>query len=250
MKDLNTNNESNQKILEEENKIKSEEDMKKINEKKMLQEALEQKRKSIKNFLQETNNVLSSIISTWENYREGYNKYFTEELKPKFNEFLSYPCITSFQDKAIIIYIFLCKYFLIRMNHLKEIPKDEIYHMINIVCGQNYNLFSIQPTDVNNQDYELINDKFFYDEFKRILPDKEIENSYIHNNKNCLYKYFIEFIFQSGFIDNYIKNILLREDLLPNEFGFCAYFPQNLFYLCDSNFIRKKKLEYFNYKNY
>ena len=34
MKDLNTNNESNQKILEEENKIKSEEDMKKINEKK------------------------------------------------------------------------------------------------------------------------------------------------------------------------------------------------------------------------
>ena len=50
MKDLNTNNESNQKILEEENKIKSEEDMKKINEKKMLQEALEQKRKSIMNF--------------------------------------------------------------------------------------------------------------------------------------------------------------------------------------------------------
>ena len=240
MKDLNTNNESNQKILEEENKIKSEEDMKKINEKKMLQEAQEQKIKSIMNFLQETNNILSSIISTWENYREGYNKYFTEELKPKFNEFLSYPCITSFQDKAIIIYIFLCKYFLIRMNHLKEIPKDEIYHMINIVCGQNYNLFSIQPTDVNNQDYELINDKFFYDEFKRILPDKEIENSYIHNNKNCLYKYFIEFIFQSGFIDNYIKNILLREDLLPSEFGFCAYFPQNLFYLCDSNFIRKK----------
>ena len=51
----------------------------------------------------------------------------------------------------------------------------------------------------------------------------------------------MEFIFQSGFVEKYLNEYLTRDDILANEFGNVAYFPANLLYYCDKNFIQKKK---------
>ena len=67
---------------------------------------MDYKSASIINLSTEFDNILTSINTTWENYREGYVKYFNEEVKPKFNELLSYPCINSNRKKVILIFSF------------------------------------------------------------------------------------------------------------------------------------------------
>ena len=246
--------EAEQKISQEvNNKINIEENGKKLNESELIQEALDYKSASIINLSTELDSILNSINTTWENYREGYVKYFNEEVKPKFNELLSYPCINSNREKVLLIFSFFYKYFLNRINYLKELPKDEMYMMLPIIYGQNYNIFSLHPNVSGIQEYELIEDKYFYKIFKEFLPNKEVENTYANNIHNCCYKYFIEFIFQSGFIDAYLTYFLIREDLSPPEFSAICYFPGNIFYLCDKHFILKrdwniKIIKIINYK--
>ena len=112
--------------------------------------------------------------------------------------------------------------------------------MLSIIYGQNYNIFSIHPNVGGIQEYELIEDKYFYQVFKELLPNKDVENFYANNPYNCCYKYFIEFIFQSGFNDAFLTDYLIREDLYPSELSAICYFPGNILYLCDKNFILKK----------
>ena len=249
-----TSTETAQKIeVEENDNLNSFENGKKINENNLIQEALDHKSVSIINLANELDTILTSINSTWENYPAGFTKYYNEEIKPKFNELLSYPCITSNQEKVILIFCFVCKYFLNRIKLLKVIPKDEIFQMLSIIYGQNYNIFSTNPNIGNSQGYELIEDKYFYQAFKELLPDKEVENSFGSNIFNCCYKYFLEFIFQSGFVENYLNDLLIREDINPQDFGALCYFPGNLLHHCDKNFIMKKKwnikiIQTINYK--
>ena len=240
IKETNTSSEAAQKMQEEQKIIIDEETQKKISENEMIQEALDQKSASIIKLSNELESILSSINTTWENYPEGYAKYFTEEIKPKFQELLNYPCITSYREKVLLIFGFICKYFLSRINYLKVIPKEEMYLMITTIYGGNMNIFSTNPNLGGNQAFELIDDAYFYHIFKEILPNKDIENSYCLNNKNCLYKYFLEFIFQSGFVENYLNVFLFRDDIAQSEFGNLLYFPANLLYLCDMDFIKKK----------
>ena len=241
-KDTETiSDEANQKMMEEKDIIMKEEKEKKYNKNDILQEALDQKSISIINFANELDNILTSINTTWENYRDGYAKYCAEEIRPKVNELLNYPCINSNREKVILIFSFFCKYILNRMNFLKEISKDELYIILTIIYSTKSNLYSKFPNIGNNQGYELVDDKYFYIAFKEILPDKELENSYGANQFNCFYKYFLEFIFQSGFVEKYLNEYLTRDDILANEFGNVAYFPANLLYYCDKNFIQKKK---------
>ena len=168
-----TSTETSQKIeIEQSDSTNNFENGKNISENNLIQEALDHKSISIINLANELDGVLTSINSTWENYRGGFVKFYDEEIKPKFNELLSYPCITSNQEKVILIFSFICKYFLSRMNLLKLIPKDEIFQMLSIIYGQNYNIFSTNPNIGNNQGYELIEDKYFYKVFKDLLPDK------------------------------------------------------------------------------
>ena len=232
-----TSTETAQKIeVEENDNLNSFENGKKINENNLIQEALDHKSVSIINLANELDTILTSINGTWENYPAGFVKYYNEEIKPKFNELLSYPCITSNQEKVILIFCFVCKYFLNRIKLLKVIPKDEIFQMLSIIYGQNYNIFSTNPNIGNSQGYELIEDKYFYQAFKELLPDKEVENSFGSNNFNCCYKYFLEFIFQSGFVENYLNDLLIREDINPQDFGALCYFPGNLLHHCEKNF--------------
>ena len=233
--------EANEKMREEKDIIMKEEKEKKYNQNDILQEALDQKSISIIDFANELDYILTSIKSTWENYRDGYTKYCVEEIRPKVNELLNYPCINSNREKVILIFSFFCKYILNRMNYLKEISKDEIYIILTIIYSNKANLYSKFPNTGNNQGYELIEDKYFYIAFKEILPDKEVENSYGVNPFNCFYKYFLEFLFQSGFVEKYLNEFLTRGDIVANEFGNLAYFPANLLFYCDKNFIQKKK---------
>ena len=62
--------------------------------------------------------------------------------------------------------------------------------MLPIIYGQNYNIFSLHPNVSGIQEYELIEDKYFYKIFKEFLPNKEVENTYANNIHNCCYKYF------------------------------------------------------------
>ena len=235
--------EANQKMLEEEkNETRNEESEKKMKEEEMnIKEALDQKSLAIINFSNELETLLLSIQTIWENNNEGFVKYYTEEVKPKFNEYLSYPSITAYREKVIQIFGFLCKYFLNRKNFLKIISRDEIYTMLNIIYGQNYNIFSINPNTGGIQEYEFIEDKYFYHVFKELLPNKEVQNSYSLNDKNCCYKYFLEFIFQCGFVEDYLCDYLHRIDLTPLDFSAICYFPANLLHLCDKDFVKEKK---------
>ena len=234
-------NEVNQKIMEEKDVIMKEENAKKSTDNNdILQEALNQKFVPLLNFYNKLDSILISINSTWENHRDGYAKFFSEEIRPKILELLSYPCTYSKGDKIIVLFGFLCKYILSRINYLKYIQKEEIYMILGMIYPNKVNLFSKNP-NTGNQPSKLLEDKYFYIVFKEILPDKEVENSYGPNQYNCLYKYFLEFIFQSGFVEKYLNDFLSREDIGINEFGNLVYFPANLLCYCDQQFIQKKK---------
>jgi hypothetical protein len=115
---------------------------------------------------------------------------------------------------VILIFRFLCKYFLSRQKFLKEIPFQEVLGM-NMILSENANIFLVTPLmHDNGQNFELIDDKYFYMIFKELLPEKEIENYYGNIRANCMYKYLIEFLFQCGFFDAYIDNILTRKDIM------------------------------------
>ena len=94
--------EANEKMKEEKDIIMKEEKEKKYDQNDILQEALDQKSISIIDFANELDYILTSIKSTWENYRDGYTKYCVEEIRPKVNELLNYPCINSNREKVIL----------------------------------------------------------------------------------------------------------------------------------------------------
>ena len=149
-----TSSEAKYKISQEtNNKIEIEENEKKINENEIIQEAIDYKSTSILNLSTELDSILISINTTWENNRQGYFKYFNEEVKPKLKELLSYPCINSNREKVILIFCFLIKYFSSRIKFLKEIFADEIYFMLNIIYGQNHYIFSMRPNVGGIQEY-------------------------------------------------------------------------------------------------
>ena len=100
-------NEVNQKIMEEKDVIMKEENAKKSTDNNdILQEALNQKFVPLLNFYNKLDSILISINSTWENHRDGYAKFFSEEIRPKILELLSYPCTYSKGDKIIVLFGF------------------------------------------------------------------------------------------------------------------------------------------------
>ena len=236
------NEENNNKIIidEENQKIKSE----------SIQEAVKEKSKQILNFSNELDNILASILKTWENYREGFQNYYLNEIRQKFNELLNYPCVTMCQEKVILIFKFFCKYLNSRQNCLKIIPTIEIDEMYFLIVSANFNIFSLTPNCGDNHNYELIDDRYFYQVFKELLPTKEVENYYGTNKKNCMYKYFIEFLFQCGYMDSYIDNILTRDDINPYSFSYYALYPLHYLLYCEKEFLKKKNYSIRIIRNY
>ena len=232
----------------DENKIITDEEINKTKNELTVQEKTNQ----ILNFSNELDNILASINTTWENLNQGFEEYYDKEIFPKMQELTNYPCITALQDKVILIFRFLCKYFLSRQNFLKIIPSKEIMTM-SFILYENANIFLLKPAiGVNGQNYELIDDKYFYMIFKELLPEKEIENCYGNLRTNCMYKYLVEFLFQCGFLDAYIDSILTRKDIMsPNIYMQISYYPISVLKYCEKDFLLKKNyniraIKYFN----
>ena len=227
-------------IVEEDQKIKNE---------SIIQEAVHRKSIQILNFSNELEKILASLNIIWENNRDGYNKFYQNDIIPKINELLNYPCITSDEDKIFLIFRFLCKYFNSRQKYLKEIPFNELIQIISILYNQ-VNLFSKKPNNVNNQNCELIDDRNFYNIFKELLPNKEVENTFSNSDKNCMYKYFVEFLFQSGFVDSFVDDILARNDLSQGSFAQISFAPFYILNFCDKEFLMEKNYNLKMIKNY
>ena len=236
--DIN-NQEMSEKIGEEMKDIKSEENEKITNE-HIVDEELIESSKELKNFYSDLEAILININNVWNYNREGFINYYITEIKPKINECLTYPCITSFQDKIILIFRFLCKYFIDRKPFLKELSKEELYMMLNIIHND-INIFMEKPNNVGmEQNYQLIEERYFKQEFINLLPGKLVQNNYGINNKNGMHRYFIAVLFQSGFVDAYINDVITRDDFTPQDFINIAYFPSSMFYTCNKNFIIEK----------
>ena len=122
--------------------------------------------------------------------------------------------------------------------------------IITFINPYNSNIFLKNPNNVNNQNYELIDDKYFYQIFKELLPDKEIENSYMMNHRNCMFKYLIEFLFQSGFIDSYIDNVMTNNNLSLMIYAQASIVPFFLFNYCDKDFLMKNNYNIRMIKNF
>ena len=231
----------------DENKIITDEEINKTQSELTVKE----KPNQILNFSNELDNILASINTTWENYNQGFTDYYQKEILAKLQELINYPCINAIQDKVILIFRFLCKYFLSRQKFLKEIPFQELLGM-NMILSENVNIFLVTPIlQDNGQNFELIDDKYFYMIFKELLPEKEIENYYGNIRANCMYKYLIEFLFQCGFFDAYIDNILTRKDIMPSNYIQICFYPISALKYCEKDFSLKKNynirvIKYFN----
>ena len=233
-------NKKKPKERQEDCKIEMEEMDQKIYHESMVQEVLQEKSNDLNNFNNELENILASLNVVWEKNHDGFENYYQSDIIPKINEYLNYPCITAIKEKIFLIFRFFCKYFLLRKNYLKEIPICELVQMVIIQYNTN-NIFSLNPNNINNQQHELIDDRFFYQIFKEMLPNKEVENTYATSTKNCMYKYFIEFLFQCGYIDSYINDILVRDDFSPLIFAQVSFLPFYLLNFCDKDFLISKK---------
>ena len=218
-----------------------------------IQEIEKQNKNQLINFQNELNNLLTLINTLWQQNKDDFNDYYLKEISPKINGLLNYPCITSIENKIDLIFRFLCKYFLSRKQYLKELYVYELIQLA-LILTNTLNIFSKTPNNMNVHNYELIDDKFFYKIFKELLPEKEIENNYGNlNNKNCMYKYFVEFLFQSEFIDSYIDIVFTRNDLSPLIFAQLAFFPFKILNYCEKEFLIKKNynikmIKYYNSK--
>ena len=232
-------NQKQPKDKQEDCKIEMEEIDQKMSHESMVQEVIQEKSNDLNNFNNELENILASLNVVWEKNRDGFENYYQSDIIPKINEFLNYPCITAIQEKIFLIFRFFCRYFLLRKNYLKEIPVCELVQMV-IIQYNPINIFSVNPNGLNNQQYELIDDRLFYQIFKEMLPNKEVENTYGILTKNCMYKYFIEFLFQCGYVDSYINDILVRNDFSPNTFAQVSFIPFYLLNFCDKQFILSK----------
>lgn len=232
----------------DENRIITDEEINKAKNELTVQERPNQ----TLNFSNELDNLLASINTTWENFNQGFEEYYHNEILAKLQELLKYPCITALQDKVILIFRFFCKYFLSRQKFLKEIPYKEALGMI-MILSENQNIFLVKPVlPDNGQNYELIDDKYFYIVFKELLPEKEIENFYGNLSANCMYKYLIEFLFQCGFLEDYIDNILSKKDAIPPTIYMqISLYPISALKYCEKDFLLKKNynikvIKYFN----
>ena len=218
---------------EEDVKIKNE-----IQGNELVNQIVEEKSIEIINFSNELDNILASLNIVWEKNRDGFENYYQTDVIPKINEFLSYPCVTAVQEKIYLIFRFLCKYFLLRKNFIKEMPLCELCEIVAILYNNQVNIFSKTPNNVQN--YELIGDRIFYIIFKELIPNKEIENTFANSNKNCMYKYFVEFLFQIGFNDSYIENILNKNDFSPSSYINVSFLPFYLLNFYDKTFLAQK----------
>ena len=244
----NSINENNQQKNEEEknNELSNDEEEQEIYFRQKQQEEIERRKAQRLAHLQmiekKYDNLLESIKNQWVSDKLNFGQFFDNQISKSINIIVNYPCIVMQREIISIIFKFLCRYFNFLKDNLKEIPFNVMVQSAYIF---NNNIFSRNPkiNNINNQldqdNYDLIGDNFFYEKFKELLPDAEIINHDFNPGYNCMIKYFFEYLFQIGYNKNYITDFLSRDDLdFDNYIYFCDY-PFQVLIHCDNNFIKQ-----------
>ena len=232
----NTKNEEKKQQEESENKINSE--SQNIKFKGEIQEALKEKSQKIIQFSEILDNIILNNEAMWTNCRKDYENYFEANTKQQINTYLCQSCNILIQENVLLTFKFLCKYFNSRMKYLREISSNEIVFLVSS-ASPSKNFFSENPISDNPEGVTMIDDRYFYQIFKELLPDKEVENSYINIHGNCMLKYLYEYLLQSGFIDAYIDNVLTRDDFTASNYMMLFYFLVLILLCCDRDFLLK-----------
>ena len=192
---------------------------------------------NIKRMQKYYDDLLNNIINSWENNQENFLINF-RPLSDQIKAMLQVSCIVSNQDNVTFIFKFLCNYFNYFKDKLKFIPSE----VLVILYGfKDFQIFSknINVNNIFNSNNDLIEDKIFYKAFKEMLPEAEIENPLIPINNNCMYKYFSEFLFHSGFNKNYLTDFLPRKDINFEDYLYFVNYAFSMLVNCSSNFIQK-----------
>ena len=241
-KDKETNQASRgnerKEIMEEDRQIITEEE-----EHDELKKIKAQKEAQIKQLEQRYHDILDNFIIKWETDKSNFEQYFDQYVSPEMNNMFNTPCILLFQDKVVLIFKFLCKYFDYLKDQLKDIPIKTLFILYNFSASSNSLLFSKNLPNLNNQinleNYDLIEDKIFYNIFKEFVPNGEIENYDFDLNNNCIDKYLREYLFSIGFYKNFFNDFLPRIDIPYNNFILFSNYAFKLLSHCEEKFIKK-----------
>ena len=232
------NGNENKEIMEEDRQIISQE-----KENEELKKIKAQKEAQIKQLEQKYNNILNNFIIKWEKDKSNFEQYFDQYMIPELNNMFNTPCILLYQDKVVLIFKFLCKYLDYIKDQLKDIPIKILYILNNFSASSNCLLFSKNIPNFNNQinfeNYEIIEDKIFYNIFKELVPNGEIENYDFDLNNNCIDKYLREYLFNIGFYKNFFIDFLPRIDIPYNNFFFFSNYSFKLLSHCEEKFVKK-----------
>ena len=207
---------------------------------KLILEGEAQKKESLKKLKNYYDNLFNNIINNWELNKENYENFFLN-INPNIKSMLDVSCIVSNQENVILIFKFFCNYFNYFQDKLKDIPTEVVSFLYKL---NECEIFSKNPNRINtsnilNSNNDLIEDKIFYQIFKEFLPNAEIENPQFPLNNNCMYKYFTEYLFHSGFNKHFLTDFLSREDLSFNNFMFFSNYAFYMLCNCSSEFIHK-----------
>ena len=234
------NNESINKKEEEKNNEESEEirahqkEQEETNKKKSIQQ---EKSEIIK---KEFDSILEEMKKIFITNKQNIETFF-EKINKTITSCLSQPCIMFLKDIINAIFIFLCKYFTFIKDNFKEIPLNIMKKSYNLMTTEMFLRFP--NININNEKdlelYELVGDDFFYGLFKSLLPNDDIINFEFNPKYNSMYKYFMEYLFHTGYNKKFITDFLQRDDLdMENYLLFSDYAFQILVY-CNDDYIKE-----------
>ena len=238
----NSNIDIENKNEEEKNNEEEQEILRKKKEQEEINKRKAQRQAQLQYYEKNYNNLMEKIKSQWNKDKQNYDQFYDNQISKSISNIVNLPCIILNKEIIAFAFKFLCKFYSFLKDNFKDIPLN----IMNQVCYfYNNNIFYKNPKNVkiNNQidqeNYNLIGDSFFYHLFKELLPEAEVENIDYNGNYNCMIKYFSEYLFHSGYNKKFITDFLSREDLsFENYIFFCDYSFQNLV-LCDNDFIKK-----------
>ena len=242
IKDENIKEEEKNNIQEEikennnnQNIINKEEEKNKMNENAKLQ------------FEKLFSDYLSKIKSVWENDNKNFGYFYKKELYNFIVFIVRTPCIVAFKDQITYSFKFLCDYFSYFKDKLDKIPILCMF-MIIWFFSHKTNLFSLYPrlnySNEFDEQCELIGDKLFYVILKEISPEINIENPQLGYTFNCMFKYLLEYLLQTGFFDNYLYVFLEREELHPYAYITFTEYVFHVLNYCEDSFIEKNNKQY------
>ena len=199
--------------------------------------------------------LLNDIFLKWENDKSNFEEFYNNYINSEIRNMLLTPCIVCNQDKIILIFKFLCRYFYFLKDNLKEIPIQVLNILDDFLNKDKAIIFSSNKESNNNNQIdseynEIIGDKLFFNLFKEILPNGKIENSDFDLEFNCMFKYFREFLFNIEFYKNFFNDFLSRKDMTCLNYNTFCFYSFKILSQCDDNFIRTNEYNIILIRNY